>query len=314
MSLKRTASKAFEAAKVLEEEDKKPQDDEDKVDVDDSDEDDIFGDAKDDADYDEWTNLKPTFDPEREANLEREADFEDALEYAQNELEAAKSLEEDVEEIKTPEEVEEDALETQDEEDVELEIRKRSEAKMSEEELETKRAEAKRLKSAGNDVFLKGEDFREAVDLYSKALDVCPLRYDDDRGVYFSNRAAANLSLKDVDGALADCNKALELKPDYPKALARRGRIFEEHQNKPHEAMTDFQRVLELDKDHAEARAAVQRLPAKMAARDEEIKAEMFDNLKKLGNMVLNPFGLNTENFQFVKDEQSGSYSVNFKK
>ena len=39
----------------------------------------------------------------------------------------------------------------------------------------------------------------------------------------------------------------------------------------------------------------------------------MFGNLRKLGNMVLNPFGLSTENFQFVKNEDNGSYSVNFK-
>ena len=44
------------------------------------------------------------------------------------------------------------------------------------------------------------------------------------------------------------------------------------------------------------------------------IKLDFFlaANLKKLGNMVLNPFGLSTENFNFVQDPSTGSYSVNF--
>ncbi len=42
--------------------------------------------------------------------------------------------------------------------------------------------------------------------------------------------------------------------------------------------------------------------------------SSVLDNLKKLGNMVLNPFGLSTDNFNFVKDEDTGSYKVNFNK
>lgn len=53
------------------------------------------------------------------------------------------------------------------------------------------------------------------------------------------------------------------------------------------------------------------RLPPKIEMKNEEMKKEMMDGLKKLGNMCLRPFGLSTENFKF-EDNGSGGYNMQF--
>ncbi|KAF1817371.1 hypothetical protein P152DRAFT_388118 [Eremomyces bilateralis CBS 781.70] len=53
-------------------------------------------------------------------------------------------------------------------------------------------------------------------------------------------------------------------------------------------------------------------LPAKMEAAKQNEMAEVMGKLKQLGNGILKPFGLSTNNFQFVKDEKTGGYSMGF--
>mgnify|MGYP005988088939 CR=1 FL=1 len=53
-------------------------------------------------------------------------------------------------------------------------------------------------------------------------------------------------------------------------------------------------------------------LPPKVKAAQEKETAEMWGKLKQLGDGILKPFGLSTNNFQMVKDENSGGYSMNF--
>ena len=77
------------------------------------------------------------------------------------------------------------------------------------------------------------------------------------------------------------------------------------------EALKDYQSVLELDPKNVVAHKAVRELPAKIEERNEKLKSEMIDNLKKLGNMCLKPFGLSTNNFKMEQNE-SGSYNIQF--
>ncbi|KXT03358.1 hypothetical protein AC578_3965 [Pseudocercospora eumusae] len=59
------------------------------------------------------------------------------------------------------------------------------------------------------------------------------------------------------------------------------------------------------------AESAQKLAPRLSEAKDREM-AEMMGKLKGLGNSILKPFGLSTENFQFVRDESTGAYSMNF--
>lgn len=59
-------------------------------------------------------------------------------------------------------------------------------------------------------------------------------------------------------------------------------------------------------------RASLRDLPPKIAAAKEKEMGEMMGKLKELGNGILKPFGLSTDNFKMVKDEKTGGYSMNF--
>ncbi|KAG0652773.1 Tetratricopeptide repeat 1 [Hyphodiscus hymeniophilus] len=53
-------------------------------------------------------------------------------------------------------------------------------------------------------------------------------------------------------------------------------------------------------------------LPPRTKLAQEKEMGEMMGKLKQLGNGILKPFGLSTDNFQMVKDENTGGYSMNF--
>jgi len=176
-------------------------------------------------------------------------------------------------------------------------------------ELEQKRLEAAQYKLEGNALYLE-EKTREALDKYTAGLRVCPLKFPLDRAVLYANRGQMKRVLGLNDHAIKNCTKAVELNPQYLKALLRRAEIYEET-DKLDEALKDYQTVLSMDPRHVTANKAVRSLPAKIEERNEKMKAEMMDNLKKLGNMVLNPFGLSTDNFKMEQNE-TGSYNIQF--
>ena len=66
--------------------------------------------------------------------------------------------------------------------------------------------------------------------------------------------------------------------------------------------------------DRAIVQKALRELPARIQeARDREM-GDMMGKLKELGNGILKPFGMSTEDFKMVKDEKTGGYSLSIGK
>lgn len=80
--------------------------------------------------------------------------------------------------------------------------------------------EAEKYKNKGN-ACMQRKDYETAIQQYTKALKLMPS--GPHSHVYFSNRAAALVSIKKFDEAVKDSERALALKPDYGKAHARLG-------------------------------------------------------------------------------------------
>uniref|UniRef100_A0A7R9XLY5 STI1 domain-containing protein n=1 Tax=Polyblepharides amylifera TaxID=1486889 RepID=A0A7R9XLY5_9CHLO len=79
---------------------------------------------------------------------------------------------------------------------------------------------ADELKSKGNAAFSAGR-FEEAIEHFSAAIEL-----DASNHVLFSNRSAAQASLKNFQAALDDAKKTTSLKPDWPKGFSRLGAAF----------------------------------------------------------------------------------------
>jgi hypothetical protein len=102
------------------------------------------------------------------------------------------------------------------------------------------------------------------------------------------------------------------------KALMRRARAKSElgGWSNLEGAVEDYKRLsgmtnlTSVDKKIVQSQLRV--LPPRAKAAQEKETAEMWSKLKDLGNGLLKPFGLSTDNFKMVKDEASGGYSMNF--
>ncbi|CAD7093308.1 unnamed protein product [Hermetia illucens] len=188
---------------------------------------------------------------------------------------------------------------------------KEAERDLTDEQKKENKEKADKLKEQGNELFKDG-DYIKASELYTTALMLCPVEsYPNERAILYGNRAAAKMKLNSNKAAIEDCTKALLFNPNYMKALIRRAKLYEDT-DKLDESLEDYKKIQKLDPSNQEAGQALIRLSEAINERNEKLKTEMLGKLKDLGNMILKPFGLSTNNFQMQQDPSTGSYSINF--
>lgn len=76
------------------------------------------------------------------------------------------------------------------------------------------------VKRSGNEMFNKG-CFHEALKLYDRALELSPTN-----ATYHSNRGAALRGLGRIGEAVIECEKAIELDPNFTRAHHRLGTLL----------------------------------------------------------------------------------------
>ncbi|CAN6290281.1 unnamed protein product [Urochloa humidicola] len=107
--------------------------------------------------------------------------------------------------------------------------RKEREGAMPRDELIKRGILAKEKKRQGNETFLQG-DVDGAIDLYTEALDLCPLSRRRERLVLHSNLAQCRLARRDAGAAVRDATRALALaRPAnaHARSLWRRAQAYD---------------------------------------------------------------------------------------
>ncbi|XP_022664578.1 tetratricopeptide repeat protein 1-like isoform X1 [Varroa destructor] len=181
---------------------------------------------------------------------------------------------------------------------------KTTEEGLSEEQLKDRHKRSQQIKGDANNLYKNGL-YGDAAAKYSEALELCPLREEKLRSVLLANKAAALMGQSNNKEALPYLNRALELDPDYLKALERRARLNKILDNLD-DALRDYEKLLEMKPKHYDYISNARELRERIHVRNEEMKRNMIDMLKQLGNVCLRPFGLSTDNFTMVPNENGG--------
>lgn len=205
------------------------------------------------------------------------------------------------------------------------------------------------LRSNISACYIKLEDWKNAVDSATKSLD-CLERLDPTTKLKSSDTNTDPTQgvahrVEEVDDVTAERIDALgksgrshsEVNKLRIKVLLRRGKARTEMggwsslqgadeglswlQYLPQPALSltrikDYKQLATMQElsstDRRIVDSALRQIQPQLSAAKEHEMGEMMGKLKDLGNGILKPFGLSTNNFNFVKDDKTGGYSMQF--
>mmetsp|Transcript_17070 Transcript_17070/g.23551 ORF Transcript_17070/g.23551 Transcript_17070/m.23551 type:complete len:254 (+) Transcript_17070:311-1072(+) len=113
-------------------------------------------------------------------------------------------------------------------------------------------------KQKGNDAYNLSQ-YEEAIKWYTAALQDCPSDATEFQSMVLTNRAECYRQLSQDRSTIADCSSALEIRPENPKALIRRGLAYE-REDKLKLALEDLKNGLNLAPSSKIASEGVMRL------------------------------------------------------
>lgn len=169
--------------------------------------------------------------------------------------------------------------------------------------------EAEKLKDDANQYF-KQQDYQEAVNLYTKAIELSPTS-----AVYHANRSIANLRMENFGYALNDANKCLDLDPKYVKGYYRRAAAFMAL-GRFKQALKDFETVVRFRPTDQDAKKKVTEcgkivkqiaFAKAIAVDDSVIKKSVADGINVKSMLVENNYTGPKINEKADEDGSSGS-------
>jgi len=139
-------------------------------------------------------------------------------------------------------------------------------------EMERKKHLAGIQKEKGNE-FLKKGDFELATEAYTKGIE-----FDPTNAILVANRAMALLKQQKFGAAELDCTTSISLDPLYVKAYLRRA-TARASLGKLTDAVSDFNRVLDLEPTNKQAKDEIERINKEITrSKNKPVETSLIDN------------------------------------